>query len=42
MPVLGAADVPAAVELDVHPLARAAWERLAAWWPAQAGSMRRM
>jgi acetoin utilization deacetylase AcuC-like enzyme len=43
VPVLGAPDVPAAVELEVHPLATAAWERLAAWWPAaQSGSMRRM
>jgi acetoin utilization deacetylase AcuC-like enzyme len=42
MPVLGDPEVPAPVELDVHPLARDAWERLAAWWPAQAGSMRRM
>ena len=42
VPVLGAADVPEPPELEVHPLARAAWERLAAWWPAQAGSMRRM
>jgi acetoin utilization deacetylase AcuC-like enzyme len=42
VPVLGAADVPQPVELELHPLARAAWERLAPWWPAQAGSMRRM
>jgi acetoin utilization deacetylase AcuC-like enzyme len=42
VPVLGASDVPAPVAVDVHRLARDAWERLAAWWPAQAGSMRRM
>jgi acetoin utilization deacetylase AcuC-like enzyme len=42
VPVLGAAEVPPPVELEVHPLAHDAWERLAAWWPAQAGSMRRM
>jgi acetoin utilization deacetylase AcuC-like enzyme len=45
VPVLGAAAVPEAVEVEVHPLALAAWERLARWWPepaAQAGSMRRM
>jgi acetoin utilization deacetylase AcuC-like enzyme len=36
VPVLGAAEVPGAVELELHPLARAAWERLAAWWPARA------
>jgi acetoin utilization deacetylase AcuC-like enzyme len=32
MPVLGAADVPA-VEVPLHPLARAAHERLAPHWP---------
>ena len=45
VPVLGAREVPGAVDVDVHPLALGAWERLAAWWPepaAQAGSMRRM
>ena len=46
VPVLGAAEVPGAAGVDVHPLALAAWERLAAWWPEQAaqaaGSMRRM
>jgi acetoin utilization deacetylase AcuC-like enzyme len=45
VPVLGAADVPEPVDVGVHPLALAAWGRLAAWWPeqaAQAGSMRRM
>jgi acetoin utilization deacetylase AcuC-like enzyme len=45
MPVLGAGDVPEAVELDLHPLAADAWERLARWWPepaAQFGSTRRM
>jgi hypothetical protein len=43
--VLGAEEVPGATPLEVHPLALAAWERLARWWPepaAQAGSMRRM
>ena len=42
VPVLGAPEVPDAVELGVHPLARAAAERLAAYWPDQFGSMRRM
>jgi acetoin utilization deacetylase AcuC-like enzyme len=45
VPVLGAAEPPAAVDVPVHPLAIAAWDRLARWWPepaAQAGSMRRM
>jgi acetoin utilization deacetylase AcuC-like enzyme len=42
VPVLGSAQLPRAAEVDVHPLAKAAWERLAPWWPAQAGSMRRM
>jgi acetoin utilization deacetylase AcuC-like enzyme len=42
VPVLGAADVPAAPEPAVHPLAVDAAERLARWWPAQFGSMRRM
>ncbi len=45
VPVLGAPSVPAAVDMELHPLAVAAWERLARWWPetaAQAGSMRRM
>jgi acetoin utilization deacetylase AcuC-like enzyme len=45
VPVLGAPEVPAAVDVAVHPLALAAWERLARWWPepaAQAGSTRRM
>ena len=45
VPVLGAPEVPAGGELPVHPLALAAWDRLARWWPepaAQAGSMRRM
>ena len=37
VPVLGAAEVPRAVDVEVHPLARAASERL-----AQLGSMRRM
>jgi len=43
MPVLGAREVPGPVDLEVHPLALAAWERLSRWWPAaQRGSMRRM
>jgi acetoin utilization deacetylase AcuC-like enzyme len=42
VPVLGASAVPAPVELAVHPLAVEASERLAAWWPAQFGTMRRM
>ncbi|HTE58936.1 MAG TPA: histone deacetylase [Solirubrobacteraceae bacterium] len=42
VPVLGAASVPGPVELPVHPLAAQTGERLAAWWPAQFGSMRRM
>jgi acetoin utilization deacetylase AcuC-like enzyme len=42
VPVLGATAVPAPVELAVHPLAVQAGERLAAWWPAQFGTMRRM
>jgi len=45
VPVLGAPEPPPAVELDVHPLAVAAWERLAPWWPepaAQSGATRRM
>jgi acetoin utilization deacetylase AcuC-like enzyme len=42
VPVLGSADVPAAPDLAVHPLALEASERLAPWWPAQFGSMRRM
>jgi acetoin utilization deacetylase AcuC-like enzyme len=42
VPVLGAASVPEPVELAVHPLAVEAGERLAARWPAQFGTMRRM
>jgi len=45
VPVLGAAKPATAAGVPVHPLAIAAWERLARWWPepaAQAGSMRRM
>jgi acetoin utilization deacetylase AcuC-like enzyme len=42
VPVLGAADVPAPGGLPVHPLAADAGERLAQWWPAQFGTMRRM
>ena len=38
MPVLGAAEVPTAGEVPVHPLARAARERLAPHWP-QFGTM---
>ena len=41
VPVLGAPAVPGAVDVDVHPLARAAQERLARWWP-QSGTIRRM
>ena len=43
VPVLSAPSVEAArLEPPVHPLAVAAGERLAAWWPDQFGSMRRM
>jgi len=42
VPVLGAAEVPAAPSPSLHPLASAAAGRLAAHWPAQFGSMRRM
>jgi len=42
VPVLGADAVPDAVEPAVHPLAREAAARLAAYWPDQFGSMRRM
>ena len=42
MPVLGAPEAPAAVDVQVHPLATATWERLERWWPAQSGTMRRM
>jgi acetoin utilization deacetylase AcuC-like enzyme len=42
VPVLGAVSVPAASDLPVHPLAVEAGERLAAWWPAHFGTMRRM
>jgi acetoin utilization deacetylase AcuC-like enzyme len=42
VPVLAGEEPPEPVELELHPLARDAWERLAAWWPRQAGSMRRM
>jgi acetoin utilization deacetylase AcuC-like enzyme len=42
VPVLGAESVPAAGDLPLHPLAADAGERLAAWWPAQFGAMRRM
>jgi len=38
MPVLGAAEVPAAPELPVHPLAVAARERLARFWPTLAAA----
>ncbi len=33
VPVLGAEDVPPAVDIEVHPLALAASERLERWWP---------
>jgi acetoin utilization deacetylase AcuC-like enzyme len=42
MPVLGAAGPPEAEELPPHPLAVDAGERLARFWPAQFGTMRRM
>jgi acetoin utilization deacetylase AcuC-like enzyme len=42
VPVLGAAEVPTAPSPSLHPLASAAAGRLAAYWPAQFGSMRRM
>ena len=42
VPVLAAAEVPAAPELPVHPLSVRARERLARWWPAQSGTMWRM
>jgi acetoin utilization deacetylase AcuC-like enzyme len=45
VPVLAADAPPPDPGLEPHPLAAAAWERLARWWPepaAQAGSMRRM
>ena len=42
VPVLGAEAVPDAAEPAVHPLAREAAARLAAYWPDQFGSMRRM
>jgi acetoin utilization deacetylase AcuC-like enzyme len=45
MPVLGAPELPDAAPVERHPLAGAAWERLARWWPesaAQSGSIRRM
>ena len=41
VPVLAAPSPPAAVELPVHGLAADAGERLARWWPAQFGAMRR-
>ena len=42
MPVLGAPDVPRAGDPPpVHEIAREAAERLAPWWPAQFGAMRR-
>jgi acetoin utilization deacetylase AcuC-like enzyme len=42
IPVLGAPEVPPApVEVAVDPLALDAGERLARWWPAQFGAMRR-
>jgi acetoin utilization deacetylase AcuC-like enzyme len=42
VPVLAASDPPEAGELPVHPLADDARERLAPFWPAQFGTMRRM
>jgi acetoin utilization deacetylase AcuC-like enzyme len=42
VPVLGAAELPEAPDPAVHPLAVRARERLARWWPAQSGTMRRM
>ena len=36
MPVLGAPEVPDAVGVELHPLALAAWDRLARWWPGAA------
>ena len=42
VPVLGAEDVPPAVDVPLHPLAADAAERLAAYWPDQFGAMRRM
>ena len=42
VPVLADPDVPAAPDLPLHPLAARAGERLARWWPAQFGTMRRM
>jgi acetoin utilization deacetylase AcuC-like enzyme len=42
VPVLAALEPPEAPELDVHPLAADAAERLARFWPAQFGTMRRM
>jgi acetoin utilization deacetylase AcuC-like enzyme len=41
VPVLAAPSPPAAVELPVDGLAVDAAERLARWWPAQFGAMRR-
>jgi acetoin utilization deacetylase AcuC-like enzyme len=41
VPVLASDAVPEPVVVDVHPLAAEAGERLARWWPAQFGSMRR-
>ena len=41
VPVLGAPEVPAPVDFEVHPLAARAQERLSRWWPDQFGAMRR-
>jgi acetoin utilization deacetylase AcuC-like enzyme len=41
VPVLGAPEVPDALDLEVHPLAARAQERLSRWWPDQFGAMRR-
>jgi acetoin utilization deacetylase AcuC-like enzyme len=42
VPLLAAAEPPAAEEPALHPLAADACERLARFWPAQFGTMRRM
>jgi hypothetical protein len=42
VPVLAADEPPPASELPTHPLAADAGERLAPYWPAQFGTMRRM
>jgi acetoin utilization deacetylase AcuC-like enzyme len=42
VPVLSAPEPPAAGDVELHPLAADAGERLARFWPAQFGTMRRM